>query len=66
MSETGADKSWTTVLKAVKNSGKSLELEAFEFKKVNVRYVRVVGHGNTSAKFPKWCNISEAAFVVEE
>ena len=53
VSETGADNSWTPVLKAVKNSGKSVEPEPFEFNRVSARYVRVVGHGNTSAKFPK-------------
>jgi len=65
VSETDADNSWTTVLQAAKNTGKSMALEAFEFKKVNVRYIRIVGHGNTSAKFPKWCNITEAAFAVK-
>jgi hypothetical protein len=64
-SETGADNSWTPVLKAVKNSGKGLDPELFEFKTAPARYVRIVGHGNTSAEFPKWCNITEAAFVVE-
>jgi len=65
VSETGADKSWTPVLKEVKNSGKSNDPESFDTKSSRARYVRVVGHGNTSEKFPKWCNITEAGFVVE-
>lgn len=65
VSETGKDDSWTTVHKTVKNSGKSLKPEAFELKNAKARYVKVVGHGNTSEKFPKWCNITEAVFVLE-
>jgi len=64
-SETGEDKSWTTVLKTGKNTGKSANLETFEFKKISARFIRVVGHGNTSEKFAKWCNISEADFIIE-
>ena len=65
VSETGADSSWVTVLKAVTNSGKSLQPEPFKFKTIHARYVRIIGHGNTSDKFPKWCNITEAGFVAE-
>jgi len=66
VSATGENDSWTCVLKAVKNSGKSLELEPFEFETAEqAHYVRIVGHGNNSAKFPKWCNITEIAFVVQ-
>ncbi|GEM_PF-2196095 len=64
-SETGTGDSWTAVLKTVKSSGKAAGLETFEFKNVNARFIRVVGHGNTSEKFSKWCNISEADFVTE-
>jgi len=65
VSETGADKTWALVHKQVKNSGKTLELESFDMKSAHARYVRVLGYGNTSEKFPKWCNITEAGFVVE-
>ena len=64
-SETGEDGSWTPVLNAVKNSGKSLDMETFKFESVQARYVRVVGHGNTSSGLPKWCNITETSFVTE-
>ena len=64
-SETGADKTWTTVLEKVKNTGKSIDLESFDLKSTPARFVRVLGYGNTSEKFPKWCNITEVGFVVE-
>lgn len=65
VSETGEDKTWTAVHKEAKNSGKTNDPESFDMKSAKARFVRVVGHGNTSEKFPKWCNITEAAFVVE-
>ena len=65
VSETGADNSWTVVADKAKNSGTTLNLEPFEFPTAHVRYVRIVGHGNTSQGFSKWCNITEAAFVTE-
>ncbi len=64
-SETGKEKSWTTVSEKLKSGGKTVELEAYDAKVASVRYVRIVGHGNTSEKFPKWCNITEAAFVTK-
>ena len=65
VSETGADNSWTTVGDKLKSSGKTIEMEPYPFKTVNARYVRIVGHGNTSTGFAKWCNVTEAAFVTE-
>ena len=65
VSDTGADNSWTTVLDKSKSGGKTADLETFSFPKVQARYVRIVGHGNTSEKFAKWCNVAEAAFVTE-
>ncbi len=66
ISETGQDKSWTTVADKAKSSGKTLDLESYELKAgAMARYVRIVGHGNTSEKFPKWCNVTEAAFVTQ-
>jgi hypothetical protein len=64
-SETGADKTWTTVLEKVKNTGKSLDPESFDLKSTPARFVRVLGYGNTSEKFPKWCNITEATIIVD-
>ena len=65
VSETGADNSWTVVGEKLKSGSKTLEMEPFAFKPVKARFVRIVGHGNTSEKFAKWCNITEAAFVPE-
>jgi hypothetical protein len=65
VSETGEDNSWTTVADKAKSNGKSADMETFSFPKVQARYVRIVGHGNTSEKFAKWCNITEAGFITE-
>lgn len=65
VSETGTEGSWKTLLKAAKNTGKQLEMEVFEFKAAQARYIRIVGHGNSSEKFPEWCNITEADFDPE-
>jgi hypothetical protein len=65
VSETGADNSWTTVGDKLKSAGKSNDPETFEFPATKARYVRIVGHGNTSEKFAHWCNITEAAFVTQ-
>jgi len=64
-SETGADKTWTTVQEKVKNTGKSIDPESFDLKSTSARFVRVLGYGNTSEKFPKWCNITEATIIVD-
>ncbi len=65
VSETGADNTWITVADKAKSNGKSADMETFEFPTAKVRYVRIVGHGNTSEKFAHWCNITEAGFVTE-
>jgi hypothetical protein len=65
VSATGLDNSWTTVADHAKSGGTSLDPEPFNFPTVQARYVRIVGHGNTSDKFPHWCNVTEAAFVTE-
>jgi hypothetical protein len=65
VSDTGADGSWKTVVDKAKNTGTSVDLESFEFPTEHVRYVRIVGHGNTNEKFIHWCNITEAGFVTE-
>ena len=65
VSETGADNSWTTVGKKLESGGKTIQLETFEFPKTQARYVRIVGHGNTSDEGDRWCGITEAAFVTE-
>ena len=61
----GAEGPWTAVATKAKSGGKSLQPELFGFKPAKARYVRLVGHGNTSEKFSKWCNVAEAAFVTE-
>jgi hypothetical protein len=65
VSPTGADGSWTTVGDHLKNSGKTNDMEPYDFPTAHVQFVRIVGHGNTSDKFPHWCNITEAAFETE-
>lgn len=66
VSETGDEKSWTVVGDKLKNTGKTNEPESFALNPAaHARYVKIVGHGNTSEKFAKWCNITEAAFVTE-
>lgn len=65
VSETGQDKTWTTVVDKAKSSSKTLEFETYAITTAAVRYVRILGFGNTSEKFPKWCNITEAAFVTK-
>ena len=63
VSQTGEDKSWTVVGDKLKSSGTTNELESYPFNPVQAHYVRIVGHGNTSQGFAKWCNVAEAAFV---
>jgi hypothetical protein len=65
VSPTGTDGSWTAVADKAKSSGTTLQMEPFAFPTAQARYVRIVGHGNTSEKFAKWCNVAEAAFVTE-
>ena len=65
VSTTGADGSWTSVGDKLKSGGKSNDPEEFDFPTAHVQYVRIVGHGNTSEKFAKWCNITEAFFETE-
>ena len=65
VSTTGDDKSWVPVGDKLKSSGTTNEMELYPFKTVSARYVRIVGHGNTSKNFSKWCNVTEADFVTE-
>jgi len=63
VSKTGLDKEWTSAALKVASSGTTLSLERFKFAPVDVRHIRLVGHGNTSPKFPHWFNITEVSFV---
>ena len=63
VSKTGEEKDWTTVAEKAASSGKTAEYEPFKLNGAEARYVRVVGQGNTSEKFPTWINITEVAFV---
>jgi hypothetical protein len=65
VSPTGADGTWVTVGDKLKSSGTALDEQEFDFPTAKVQFVRIVGHGNTSEKFPNWCNVTEAAFVTE-
>jgi len=39
-------------------------MESFRFPLTSTRYVRVIGHGGTSKKYPKWFNLTETAVFV--
>ncbi len=48
---------WTTLLNRVVSSGTTLDLETYDFADTNARYIRVVGHGNSSGN--GWNSITE-------
>ncbi|MEE4546247.1 discoidin domain-containing protein [Streptomyces sp. V4-01] len=52
---------WTTVLSRATSSGTTLNLETYAFTGGQARYVRIVGHGNTSSDSSKWTSVTEAA-----
>ena len=62
VSKTGAEKDWTMVAEKVRSSGKAADYEPFKLNRAEARFVRIVGQGNTSEKFPNWINITEVAF----
>ena len=64
VSKTGKD--WTTVGGKVRSSGKTADYEPFKLNEAEARYVRIVGQGNTSEKFPNWINITEVAIFAAE
>lgn len=51
---------WSTVLSGATSSGTTLSPEAYDFAKGSARYVRVVGHGNSSADSSEWTSVTEA------
>ena len=63
VSKTGAEKEWTTAVEMSRNSGKAVDYESFKLNGAEARYVRIVGHGNSSEKSPNWINITEVAIV---
>ncbi|WP_415830300.1 discoidin domain-containing protein, partial [Kibdelosporangium persicum] len=52
----GDGSSWTTVLAGKTSSGTTLQPQNYDFADGSARYVRVVGHGNTSND---WTSITE-------
>jgi poly(beta-D-mannuronate) lyase len=54
VSATGS--SWTGVLSGARSSGSTTSLESYDFADHDARYVRVVGHGNTTNE---WTSITE-------
>jgi poly(beta-D-mannuronate) lyase len=58
LSEDGS--SWTTVLARKTTSGTTLEPQKFDFPDGSARYLRVVGHGNTTNN---WTSITETAVL---
>ena len=62
-SKTGEEKSWTKVDDKATSTGKSADYESFKVGgRVDARYIRIVGFGNNSEKFPNWINIAEVSF----
>jgi hypothetical protein len=56
---------WTTVLTGVHSSGTSVNLETFLFAAQNAKYVRILGHGNTSttASTSTWNSYTEVKIL---
>ncbi|WP_163506045.1 discoidin domain-containing protein [Fodinicola acaciae] len=52
--------SWSTVLSRVTSSGTTLSPEAYGFTGQQARYLRIVGHGNSSTDSATWTSIAEA------
>ena len=48
---------WTTLLNRSVSSGTTTSLETYDFSDINARYVRIVGHGNSSGN--GWNSITE-------
>jgi F5/8 type C domain len=51
---------WSTVLSRATSSGTTSGFETYGFAGGPARYVRIVGHGNTSSDSSQWTSISEA------
>ncbi|MBE8524813.1 discoidin domain-containing protein [Amycolatopsis sp. H6(2020)] len=51
---------WSTALSRATSSGTTRGFEAYGFTGDQARYVRVVGHGNSSSDSAKWTSITEA------
>ncbi len=51
---------WTTALSRATSSGSTLAPETYGFTAGQARYVRIVGHGNTSSDSATWTSITEA------
>jgi F5/8 type C domain-containing protein/parallel beta helix pectate lyase-like protein len=58
LSEDGS--TWSTVLSRATSSGTTTSPEAYGFDTGQARYVRIVGHGNTSSDSSQWTSITEA------
>lgn len=51
---------WSTVLSGATSSGTTSSPETYDFADGPARYVRVVGHGNSSSDSSEWTSITEA------
>ncbi len=58
-SRTGSDDDWQVAAEKIASGGTTLEPELFDIEPVELRYVRLVGHGNTNPQFANWFNITE-------
>jgi hypothetical protein len=62
--ETSADgEAWQAVHQGA-SGGKTDDFERFDLDGADVRYVRVVGHGNTNEKSAEWVNLTEVRIHV--
>jgi endoglucanase len=60
LTATSSSGPWNTVQAGVRSSGTTLSLQTFDFTDVaQARYVRLVGHGNTSATSGQWNSLTE-------
>jgi hyaluronate lyase len=55
------DSNWTTVLADAESSGTTLGLETYDFADAAARYVRILGHGNSTSM---WNSITEVEIVL--
>ena len=59
VSNAAADDSWQTVVRRQQSVEGSLAAEPYQFTAQTARYIRIVGYGNTHAKWGEWINVVE-------
>ncbi len=61
-SKTGKEGDWSATSGKLESSGSATDWEFFELPGESSNFIRIVGYGNSSEKFPEWTNIVEVAF----